>query len=125
MPLGAVAACLLFAPGVVLWAIFAIRTKDNTAAFFNAVAPVSSSTLDAATSAVLTTLVTLVAGCSLIFLAALVLACARHRQARGGGGGRGGGGCCPCGESAKQCVGDSGTGLDSNGWREARAHTIY
>jgi len=94
LPLGTLAACALYVPGVVLWAVFAIRTKDNTAAFFNSVAPVSSSTLDAATNAVLTTLITLVVGCSLIFLGAFALACARSEQTSGVESKS----CCPCGE---------------------------
>lgn len=92
LPLGTLAACALYVPGVVLWAVFAIRTKDNTAAFFNSVAPVSSSTLDAATNAVLTTLITLVVGCSLIFLGAFALACARSEQTSGVVSNS----CCPC-----------------------------
>jgi hypothetical protein len=83
-------------PGIVLWAIFSVRTKDDTVQFFNSVAPVSSSTLDAATNAVMTTLITLVAGCSLIFAGAFILACARSAQTSGVKTKS----CCPCCERA-------------------------
>ncbi|KIY93817.1 hypothetical protein MNEG_14146 [Monoraphidium neglectum] len=92
LPLGALTACCLFVPGIVLWAIFSVRTKDDTVQFFNSVAPVSSSTLDAATNAVMTTLITLVAGCSLIFAGAFILACARSAQTSGVKTKS----CCPC-----------------------------
>jgi len=66
-----------------VWAVFALRCKADTFLFLSTVATVSQDTVDAVTTTVNTTLITLTAGGTFIFGLAFVLAVARSVQAAG------------------------------------------
>ena len=94
MPWPPVAAVLMFVPGVIVWAVFALRCQAHTLTFFTTVAPVPSETIDGVASAVETTLYTVIIGGSFIFILALILAVARRVQENG----QAPDCMCPCGE---------------------------
>lgn len=83
VPWPAIAAILLYLPGIIVWAVFALRCKADTFLFLSTVATVSQDTVDAVTTTVNTTLITLTAGGTFIFGLAFVLAIARSVQAAG------------------------------------------
>jgi hypothetical protein len=99
VPWPPVLALCLFIPGIILWAIFALKCKHHTIVFFNTVAPVSSTTINAVSGAVNTTLITLAVGGGFVFVLAFVLAIARCIQQR-----KSAPNCwCPCGK-LRQCA---------------------
>jgi hypothetical protein len=78
--------------------VYSLRCKASTFVFLSTVAPVSSETVDAVTSTVNTTLITLAAGGTFIFALLLVLAIARSIQVAGVAPNA----FCPCGECTAQ-----------------------
>ena len=83
VPWLAVAAICLYLPGIVLWAVFALRCKADTFIFLTTIAPVAPETVDGVGSLVNTTLIALITTATFIFMLALVLAIARSVQKAG------------------------------------------
>lgn len=83
MPWLAVAAICLYLPGIVLWAVFALRCKADTFIFLTTIAPVAPETVDGVSNLVNTTLIALITTATFIFMLALVLAIARSIQKAG------------------------------------------
>lgn len=83
VPWLAVSAVSLYLPGIVLWAVFALRCKADTFIFLTTIAPVAPETVDGVSNLVNTTLIALTTTATFIFLLALLLAFARSVQKAG------------------------------------------